>query len=279
MPRFPIKPIIKLTKEQWREVLRRVFEKEVKLTPKAAGELMKYEPPVTREMGTLARDIPIGVGEAVRGFERLPIEEARAKYFASPESYVTPSAVEPSVKEMAALPPPGSPLGASEMAKRIAYERLNFEPIIPSGTRQAVGVIRKEAGAAEKEALIKRAGLTLEDIRPGVRPEQVLAEKGIQTGVEVPPVAQVVQTALIGDSLWKEIGGAKSIAGKRWRELLDSSRGAVKSHFKTGRDYFISSYYRWKQDPLKFRKNYPREAKLLEQAQKIFEESIGPGVE
>ena len=62
MPRFPIKPIIKLTKEQWREVLRRVFEKEVKLTLKAAGELMKYEPPVTREMGTLARDIPIGVG-------------------------------------------------------------------------------------------------------------------------------------------------------------------------------------------------------------------------
>jgi len=246
MPRFPIKPIIKLTKEQWREVLRRVFEKEVKLTPKAAGELMKYEPPVTREMGTLARDIPIGVGEVVKGFERLPIEEARAKYFASPESYVTPSAVEPSVKEMAALPPPGSPLGASEMAKRIAYERLNFEPIIPPRTRQAAGVIRKEAGAS---------------------------------AAEVPPVAQVVQTALIGDSLWKEIGGTKSIAGKRWRELLDSSRGAVKSHFKTGRDYFISSYYRWKQDPLKFRKNYPREAKLLEQAQKIFEESIGPGVE
>jgi len=246
MPRFPIKPIIKLTKEQWREVLRRVFEKEVKLTPKAVGELMKYEPPVTREMGTLARDIPIGVGEAVRGFERLPIEEARAKYFASPESYVTPSAVEPSVKEMAALPPPGSPLGASEMAKRIAYERLNFEPIIPPRTQQAAGVIRKEAGAS---------------------------------AAEVPPVAQVVQTALIGDSLWKEIGGTRSVAGKRWQELLNSSRGAVKSHFKTGRDYFISSYYRWKQDPLKFRKNYPREAKLLEQAQKIFEESIGPGVE
>ena len=279
MPKFPVNILTKPSKEQWREILKRVFEKEIKLTPKAVGELMKYEPPVAREMGTLFKDVPTGVGEAIRRPERLPIEEARAKYFASPESYVTPGAVEPSVKEMAALPPPGSPLGASEMAKRVAYERLNFQPIIPPGARQAAGVIRGEAGAAEKEALLKRAGLTLEDIRPGVKPEQVLAEKGIQTGVEVPPVAQVVQTALIGDSLWKGIGGTRSIAGKRWQELLDSSRGAVKTHFTTGRDYFISSYYRWKQDPSKFRKNYPRESKLLEEAQKTFDQSVTPGVE
>jgi len=246
MPKFFTKPLVTWTKAQWREVLKRAFEKKGILTPKTAEALMKYEPPVSREMGTLYKNIPVGGGEAIRRPERLPIAEARAKYFANPEEYITPGVAEPSAKEMAMLPPPSSPLGASEMAKRVAYERLDFKPIIPAGTQQAAGVIRKEVGTA---------------------------------AAEVPPVAEVVQTALIGDSLWKGIGGTRSVAGKRWQELLDSSRGAVKSHFTTGRDYFISSYYRWKQDPSKFRKNYPRESKLLEEAQKAFEESVGPGVE
>lgn len=281
MPRFPIKPLIELTKEQWRVLLQRVFEKEAKLTPKVAGKLMgAIEPQTEREMGTLMKRRALGGGEFETAAENLPIGEARAKYFASPESYTTPGRPQPSAKVLT------QPVGVEEvgltpeeLAQVIGYQRQTFKPIIPPEVQQAAGVIRGEASAAEKEALIKRAGLTPEDIRPGVKLEQVLAEKGIQTGVEVPPVSQVMQPALIAEALWKDIGGAKSPGGKWWQELLNSSRGVIKTHFTTGKDYFVSSYYRWTQDPVRFRKNFPRETKLLEQAKKKFEESVGPGVE
>jgi hypothetical protein len=249
MPRFPIKPLITLTKEQWRELLKRVFEKEAKLTPRAAREIMStFEPQAEREMGSLIKRRALGGGEFEEAIERLPIGEARAKYFADPGEYI-PGRAEPSAKVLTQPKGTGEmDLPPEDLAQRIGYERLKFKPIIPSGTQQAAGVIRGEASAAE----------------PG---------RGIQAGGEVPPVSEIVQTALIADTLWKDIGGLRSVDGKWWQQLLESSRGAIKKHYTTGRDYFISSYYNWKKDPNKFRQNFPRETKLLEKAEKKFNES------
>jgi len=268
MPKIPIRPLVKLSKEQWKELIKRVFSKEAKLTEKAAGEIMGTEPLVTREMGTLTKEIPMGVGESRTVSERLPIEEARAKYFASPSQYSMPRGYEPEAREIASLPPPSTQLGGDEMAKRIAYERLKFKPIIPPSTQSAMRVIGEDIAGPEKETLMRRAGLTMEDIRPGVKPETVLAEKGFQARVEKPPIEVVARAAQAADQLWKGIGGARSAEGKRWNDFLEGARGSVKRHFDSGRDYFISSFYRWYQDPKSFSKSFPRESKIFNDIQR-----------
>jgi len=264
MPKFPIAPIIKLSKEQWKILLTRIFEKEAKLTEKAARTVMKFEPGAEKEMGTLFKDVPTGVGEARREVERLPIAEARAKYFASPESYVTPTTVEPSAKvltqpvgaEAAGLSPEG-------LAQAIGYERLRFRPIIPPGVRRGISAITKGAEEEEVGAGLKRLGLTEEDIRPGVTPEKLLREKGVDIRKEKPSISKIIGDATLGSVIWKEMGGSRSISGKLWEEYYRSASGGVKSAYKSGQDYFISSMYKWRQDPSGFAKKHPREAGLL----------------
>jgi len=97
MPRFWIKPLAKLTKEQVKVIFKRVFEeKGAKLTPEIAGKVLGgIEPAVKEDIGTLIKRRALGGGEFEEAVERLPIAEARAKYFANPEQYVTPRAPGP----------------------------------------------------------------------------------------------------------------------------------------------------------------------------------------
>jgi len=172
--------------------------------------------------------------------------------------------------------PPGAEevLSPEDLAQKVSYERMKFKPIIPGGVRQAAGVINKEAASEETSTLLRRAGLTPEDIRPGVSPQQVLAEKGIQTGIEKPPISQVMQNALIADTLWKEMGGSRSIGGKKWQEYLEHAPGMIRKNYTTGRDYFISSFNKWRNDPKGFSRTHPREGRILEEVWKTFEDSI-----
>lgn len=87
---------------------------------------------------------------------------------------------------------------------------------------------------------------------------------------ELTDVQELAQFALIADQLWKDGGGNHSIGAKVWEDLLDE---AQIEHLESPRDYFISSYVSWKDDPEKFRKKHPKETRLLRQLDNEFDAS------
>jgi len=285
MPKY-LEPLTKLTKEQWKAIIRRLMDKEGRLTESLANRIMKTEPPVEQAMGRLEQVIPTGgvgrqvspgrfLGETTSRIENLPIEEARARYFASPESYRAPGLFgEPSAKVLEQFKP-GPETGA--FARDLAYTRQKFQPIIPPSTRSAAGVLR---GEAEEEAVstgLRRFGLTAEDVRPEMPIKQFLRSRGVSVREEAPAIAEVLQTAMLADSLWKSFGGGRSAEGHLWEAYRSSSN--LKHKFAASRDYFISSFSRWRQDPGQFAKKYPREAKLLKKIWDAFQEGLPEGVE
>jgi hypothetical protein len=297
MPKH-LEPLTKLTKQQWKAIIRREMDKTGRLTDSLVNKIMKTEPPAEAAMGRLERAVPTGevgqqifpgrfLGETKPFFENLPIEEARAKYFASPESYRAPSMFgAPSAKVLEQFKP-GPESGA--FARDIAYTRQKFEPIIPSGTRNAASVLRGEAEEEAASASLRRFGLTEDDIRPEMPVKQFLRSKGVSLKEETPVIAEVLQTAMLADLMWKEgekgakllweqMGGGpniKSAQSKIWDAYRASSN--LNAKFSSGRDYFISSFSRWRQDSGQFTKKYPREAKLLKKLWDAFQEGLPEG--
>jgi hypothetical protein len=92
-------------------------------------------------------------------------------------------------------------------------------------------------------------------------------EKG---SMELTPVEEQIQAALIADQLWKVGGGSKSIGARVWSDLAKSSGSR---HLETPHDYFVSSFVKWSNDPVKFKKMKPREANLIEQLAAVFGET------
>lgn len=90
---------------------------------------------------------------------------------------------------------------------------------------------------------------------------------------ELTPVEMQLQAALIADQLWKDGGGSKSVGAEVWRSLM--KKGTDGRHLETPRDYFISSFIKWTNDPVKFKKTKPTEARLLESLMTAFEETSG----
>jgi len=244
MPKISIKPLFKLSKAQWQHVMSRVLEKEGgKLTPRGGEFIMdKFAPPVEKEIGTLRSKVPMFEGatedEMKTITERLPIGEARAKYLSSPGQYMSPGPVGPSAKVLRQVQPGSS----EELASGLAYEKLRESPLIPRELSRGMSVIKRDIPElAGREATSERA-----------------------------------QLAAVAEQLWKDaVGGGRSMGGKMFENLRNSSR--QRSHIKNAKDYFISSFVRWKQDATGFKRAYPREAKILEQVWGEFEASLPLG--
>ena len=283
-----IKPLTKLSKEQWKALLARIVEKgkaplgkkfppyseqlatEGKLNLSGADYLLKhFEPPIQKNLGTLAKDIPLGSGEVRRTFERLPIEEARARYLANPGEYVSPSSSGgTSIKEILQGLPPGSP---EELAAGIGYKRVNLQPILTPGMRQAQGVMSKIVRGEDIRRKLGTLGVSLKDIAPGVKPEQFLAEKGLST--KSPPIDELIQLAAKAEDIWKSnmgVGGGRSVGAHLWERFRQSQVGGIQQAYKNGKEYFLASYLKWSRDPSKYAKSHPREARLLEQYEKVY---------
>jgi len=276
-----IKPITTLTKAQWKAIVSRVMEREGK-APAGILRVMADD----LHSGSITPDQVIKVGElgvpTQSGIKttRYPIEEARAKYFSNPDAYI-PGGGAPEMSQVSVNPrtmPPGvtQEMIPEGMAADIAMSRVKQVPVVPSGLAKTRRSIEKDYMAQETEQLLSNQGVNIEDIRPNVNPEQVLAERGIKINKNnIPPVGQLTQAALLADQLWKDIvGGGRSSGAKVWELYRKSSRQS--SHIANSRDYFISSFTRWKDNPAKFTKNYPREAKLLNQLWAQYEASLVP---
>lgn len=272
MARFPVKPLIQLSKEQWKVLLERVMEKEGRLTKRAAGAVMSrpFKPPGEKTYGELIKRRALGGGEVEEAVERLPIEEARAKFMEAPSEY-RPGWIAPKAKVMRAVEPGSS----EELAAGLAYERVKQAPIIPAGGPTA-RKMQQELESQELEAATRRLGINPEDVRPGVNLKTVIEEQGRKPSemITVPEAAELASDAMVADQLWKSMGGGRSMGAKVWEGFRSSSR--QKGHIHNARDYFISSFVRWKQAPKHFGRNYPREAKVLDQLWKEFELSLQP---
>ena len=246
MPRLNIKPVVKLSKAQWKALIERTVQKEGRLTRGAADEILKYEPPVQKEMGILHQDVPLGAGESRRVSEMLPLREAREKYFSMPDMYTNPSQGAPATKSLRTVPP-GNP---DELAGGLAYEKLNINPIVPYTNSPSERAIRKV-----------------------LTPQQEAGGAG--EVMEATATQELVSHALNGDEMWKMMvgrAGNRSLAAKTWEALREGSR--QKSQYDSGRDYFMATYVRWKKDPTRVLKNNPREANLLQQMEQILEAPI-----
>lgn len=88
---------------------------------------------------------------------------------------------------------------------------------------------------------------------------------------ELSPVEMQIQSALIADQLWKDMGGDESMGSSMWDKLRKEAKGDA---METPKDYFMSSFIKYKTDPGKFRKNFPKEANLISQLADEFEASV-----
>ena len=87
---------------------------------------------------------------------------------------------------------------------------------------------------------------------------------------------EIITTAEKLEEYWKFIGGKRGKAGKAWEMLRQGSSGRHK--VKDTKDYFIRSGLRWRDDPEKFTKQWPREARILEGLWGEIEKAVVGGV-
>lgn len=161
--------------------------------------------------------------------------------------------------------PSGMP-GAESMASGIAGDRMPMPtgmPVSDSGLNamaMPTSMNPQDVVGDPASALMGR-GTPWQD--PGTQPP--LPNQNVLS-----PAEEHIQSALIADQLWRDGGGAGSIGGQIWKKLKQDSKG---NHLDSARDYFISSFVKWKRDPEKFEKNHPREANLIRQLNDEFDAS------
>lgn len=249
MPRINIKPLIKLNREQLRSLVIRTMEKEGKFTTKVADEILKHEPPVTKSMGILRRDFTDQLGNQRMAQDVLPIGEARAKYFSNPAEFSMPKVGAPSTLNLRKVPE-GSP---DELASGLAYERLNFQPVVPSSVKRSL----KTTEIANKEVMAEQTGASAK--------QQAL-----------PEAKQMLQDSVVADNLWRLMtgrSGSRSMAAKIWEGFRMSTPQHAHPSMSNTRDYFISCFTRFKKQPEKFVKKHPREARLLKEMEAQLQEN------
>lgn len=267
MPLPVIKAVTKLTEDQWRVLLRRLLKQEGgKLTPKAAEQIMAHEPPMTKRLGTLYPT----EGAEDQMFHRplrMPIEEARAKYFENPEAY-DPGGWAPPAKHLSQVPM-GSP---EDLAAGISYSRNQFEPIISSSLAKTRAIMGKEEAMAGAENTLGQMGMTPGDI--SIPPKQFLAQEGVELSKKEGDIKKALEAAIQAEQIWKEMGGARTTAGQLWQRMRDQQSGGVKKAFDNGREWFVASYNKFVRNPQEFTSKHPKEASLME---RIMQEYKGGG--
>jgi len=224
MPKINLEPLIKLSKEQMKVMFERLITKEGTPSRSAVEEIMKYAPPEEKTVGTLFSP---GVKKGMGVTEKLPIDQARQKYFANPEQF-TPGQGAPSAKVLRQAVP-GEP---AEIGGGMSYERVKQMPV--------------NTPKAQAEHLMTT------------------------------PVAEIMGNEAHASRIWAITGGGRSVSGHMWEQLRKSSRQSA--HIDDAKDYFKSSFIRWRENPAHFKKNYPREDKLLNETWEKYGIDLPEGV-
>jgi len=258
-----IKPVLNITSKQWKALLNRIAVREVKLNvpgkpgltaqktviperglPEAEGVMNAFQPekevPYARLIESrMRRDLKGAPSEITDRTVDFPYGQAFLKL--KDPRFSIPTG------QQAKIPPSASVMtGGLEGLK---YERRVFPPF---------------KGRAER--VVK----AMEHRGPEGRPRITKAEKemrelekatGHVEGAGLSQTDEMVMRAATLDGMWTEIGGARSVEGRHWKNLVERARGKPDL---TANEYFIRMGLRWIEDPVKTKRYNPIEVKSLE---------------
>lgn len=212
---------------------------DVEQLPSTIDEVMASEPPRELIMARLARQQEgVPFSEPAMIAQDYPYFEARRKYIKDPWSETNPGGYKPV----------GIPKGVKHLRT------------VPEGSPEDMG------GGISYTAKKYRTVETPFERR-------ARQEAGANATAKTPSLSEVLTTAGTLERMWTFMGGKRSISGKIWNRLREQGPGRNK--VKDTRDYFIRCGLKWREDPAKFSRQYPRETKLLNQ---IWDE-LNPKVE
>jgi len=207
--------------------------------PSAIDQIMAQSPESERLMGRLrllSEEARDTPGGAFRDF---PLDEARALYKERPDLYA-PGGVPKPVKRLSVAPLTPEEIGPGAL-KDITSPRINYETLKYRGVETPF--------------------------------EQKARSEASKTIGAPADIKEVLSTAELLERMWKFMGGKRSVSGHMWEMLKKGSSG--KARLIDTREYFIRSGLRWREDPSKFAKQWPREAKLLNEIWGELEKEVG----
>lgn len=269
----PKRPL-NITKEQWDMLMGRITTREsgvarIKAAPgpgqmpgvgQEADELLRVQPPETRVMGRINEPI-------MSGGEKIGVQ---------PKDYPYPEAAIRYLKGMREGKPmlPGESVPPvdrmSVKGDQVAYERQVWKPVADP--------IKRASAAAEdvNKEMIQQTPQTSDYI--GKKGDlkargQKVVDSVKKVHKDQTPSEELVKIGMLGDRLWKFIGGQRTLTGKLWNNFRQNARGRYK--VQDTRDYFIRSFLRWSQDPDAFEKLSRSEAKSINTIWEQFKREFG----
>lgn len=297
-----LRPTISLTAKQWRKLLRRQMMRNetrvsgaVKLTGKANLEMtpqtkeltdrvMNTEPQSQEIMAQLFRNKPgVPIMDAVPETEvaAFPWAEAKMKYIDRPYSHQDPygwqpvKSTAPPAQRLREVPPGSSQDTSGGMG--MAYSEMRFQPVVSGLTKRAAQArqshlqdLRRTRAMGKLDRARKQLGSEVGDL---TRPALPAPESVMQSQQEaLPSIDEINATTALLEMYWKEMGGGRSVSGRYWANLAKGSRTKYKPDTF---DYFIRSGLKFRDDPEKFTKRYPREGKLMTEIWNDIEQRLG----
>ncbi len=206
------------------------------LEPSPIDDVMASAPPRELIMARLQRQKEgVPFSEPAMETKDYPYFEARRKYVTNPWSEENPGGYKP-------VGVPGS-----------SVKRLRTVPEgVTSGKNQDMG-----GGLNYSLTKFKSVETPFERKARKIAEEPVIREKGVPT----PSLPEILSTATLLERMWQLMGGKRTETGKIWNKLREQSPGRNK--VVDTKDYFIRCGLRWREDPEKFARQWPREARLF----------------
>lgn len=253
------KPKMQLTQKQWQMMMERVFRREQPVQVSAMQNpvegIMGLEPPSTRLYGRIKEPIMEG-GERV-GFQPrdYPYAEAQMRYLKMP---------------------PGQRKGLGSEEYIPPSDVLSFEGGKPSYERRVYRPVKEPAQRAEQAAQ-EVAQPSLEErgkkVIDSVRGVQAKGRSGRTVSTVQAPAEELVKQAMLGDKMWKFIGGKRTLTGKLWDRYRANHPGGKK--VPDARDYFIRQFLIWADDAKAYSSKFPERAKSLQSIWDEFTQAAG----
>jgi len=198
----------------------------------AVDEVMATQPPRELIMSRLRQQkegVPFTEPTLIE--RDYPFIEAKMRYLknpateANPGGYIPVNAVTRGYKRLRGVVPGSAEDVTGKAKKGLSYEKVRFKSVESQFEQKA------RRAAQEPEAMGKAS------------------------------LPEIISTATLLERMWQLMGGKRSVSGHFWESLRKGSPG--KTQVKDTKDYFIRSGLRWREDPVKFARQWPREAKLL----------------
>jgi len=273
----PIRPLLRLTRKQWAQIVKRILQREGSLTDKAATEILeRYEPPVERTLTRLFEKHYLDPSSPAEYYLRpllLDYDEALSRYVSEPEKYVAEYSVPSTeIRRVGVEPMLGKQPMGEEAARGIAYERIKLRPFrLPAGLQRTVRTVRRSEEAERAARAAERRGILPEDIR--VPLVKYLRQEHGET--VRPKTEEVIKQAAVAESIWKSAAegfGSTRELTKVWRNLLNFAHGNIRKMYPFPKDYYVFCFRKWYANPTEFKRRNPQVAEVLERMLRIVEE-------